>query len=33
MIKRIDEMKTEIREQMRGGKGNVDIIHILTRKK
>ncbi len=31
MIKRIDEMKTEIREQMRGGKGNVEIIHILNK--
>jgi len=29
MIKTFDEMKTEIREQMRGGKGSVEIIHIL----
>lgn len=31
MIKRIDEMKTEIREQMRGGKGSAEIIHILNK--
>lgn len=31
MIKRMAEMKSEIREQMRGGKGSVELIHILNR--
>lgn len=31
MIKRMSEMKTEIREQMRGGKGSVELIHILNK--
>lgn len=31
MIKRMQEMKTEIRQQMRGGKGSVEIIHILNK--
>jgi len=31
MIKRMHEMKTEIREQMRGGKGSVELVHILNK--
>lgn len=31
MIKRMSDMKAEIREQMRGGKGSVEMIHILNR--
>ncbi len=30
MIKKAEEMKLEIREQMRGGNGNVEIMHILN---
>ncbi|AEV68877.1 cupin domain-containing protein [Acetivibrio clariflavus] len=29
MIKRADEMVKEIKEQMRGGKGSVEILHIF----
>lgn len=28
MIKRADEMMMEVREQMRGGKGNIQFIHL-----
>lgn len=31
MIKRMSEMKAEIREQMRGGTGSVELIHILNK--
>jgi len=31
MVKRMQEMKTETREQMRGGKGSVELVHILDR--
>ncbi|ANW99037.1 cupin [Thermoclostridium stercorarium subsp. thermolacticum DSM 2910] len=31
MVKRASEMKTELREQMRSGKGSVELIHILNR--
>jgi cytochrome c-type biogenesis protein CcmH/NrfF len=30
MIKKAEEMRLEIREQMRGGNGNVEIMHILN---
>jgi len=30
MIKKAEEMKLEIREKMRGGSGNVEILHILN---
>lgn len=31
MIKRADDMITEIREKMRGGAGNVQLVHILVK--
>jgi mannose-6-phosphate isomerase-like protein (cupin superfamily) len=31
MVKKINNMKTEIREKMRGGKGNVKLLHILNK--
>lgn len=29
MVKQVEKMKTEIREKMRGGKGSVELLHIL----
>lgn len=31
MVKRIEAMKKEIREKMRGGNGNVELLHILEK--
>jgi mannose-6-phosphate isomerase-like protein (cupin superfamily) len=31
MVKKIEQMKTEIRENMRGGKGSVEMLHILDK--
>ncbi|NLG88231.1 MAG: cupin domain-containing protein [Clostridiaceae bacterium] len=30
MIKKAEEMKSEIRERLRGGNGNVELLHILN---
>jgi len=30
MLKRVEEMKKEIRERMRDGKGSVEILHIFS---
>ncbi|NLO38489.1 MAG: cupin domain-containing protein [Ruminiclostridium sp.] len=30
MVKKIEQMKTEIREKMRGGNGSVEMLHILN---
>lgn len=31
MVKKIEEMRTEIKEKMRGGNGSVEILHILEK--
>lgn len=32
MVKRAKDMVKEIKEQMRGGKGSVEILHIFKRR-
>lgn len=31
MVKKIEQMRTEIREKMRGGNGSVEMLHILEK--
>lgn len=31
MVKKFEQMKTEIREKMRDGKGSVELLHILEK--
>lgn len=31
MVKKVEQMKAEIREKMRGGKGSVEMLHILEK--